>query len=143
MGKCKGRHILVCFCKCSQFINSTYKLLTYKLQSFIHYYDIRVITYIAGGCSQMYYSLCLGTLNAVRVYMAHNIMADFLFTLSCHIIIDIILMSLEFLYHLIGYRGKSQFLFCFCQGYPQSPPGTELHILREDILHFLTCIPFR
>ena len=38
-------------------------------------------------------SLCLGTLDPVCIHVAHHIMAHFLFTGFCHIIINIVRMG--------------------------------------------------
>ena len=44
----------------------------------------------------------LGALPAISVHMAHNVMAYFLLSCLCHIVIDIIGMSLQFLNLFIG-----------------------------------------
>ena len=84
--------------------------------------------------------LRLGALEAVGVHMGHHIVAHHLFPLSCHIIVDIILMFPHLLNLLIG-DVKTQLLLRLCQGDPESSPGAELLVLRKNVLHLPAGIP--
>ena len=87
-------------------------------------------------------ALCLGTLNAVSINMAHNIMSDQFFALLSNIIIDIVLVSLKFFYLLISYV-KSKLFLRLGKSNPKSSPGSELLIRGENVLHLLAGISFR
>ena len=71
--------------------------LLYQLQGFCHNDDIGVVSYVAGGCTQMDDSFCFRTLYTVRIHMGHNIVAHQFLTLFSHIIIDIIFMCFQFI----------------------------------------------
>ena len=85
-------------------------------------------------------SLSLRALGSISVNMAHYIVANFLLPGLGNIVVDVVLVSLEFFNLLICNR-KSKFLLYLCKGDPKSPPGPEFHIRRKNILHLLTCIP--
>ena len=79
-------------------------------------------------------SLCLGTLDPVCIHVAHHIMAHFLFTGLCHIIINIVRMGLQLL-NLFVRNAQAQLLLSLSQGNPQASPGLKLHVRRKNILH--------
>ena len=140
MGKAKGWHILVLIGKISELRYDIYQLFLNKIQCITHDDDIRVITHIAGCGSKMYDPCSLGTLEAVGIYMTHDIMPYFLLPLPGIIIVYILYMSLHLGDLFIAYI-KSQLLLRLGQCNPEPPPGRKLLILGEDILHLLTCIP--
>ena len=79
-------------------------------------------------------SCCLRTLLSICIYMAHNIMTNLFLTFFCHIIIDVIDMSLEFIDLFLcddrlAILGKSQLHFCLSQCDPELSPCSEFHIL--------------
>ncbi len=81
------------------------------------------------------------TLLSIGIHMAHHIVPHFLLPGLCHLVIDVLCMSLQFFDLLIGddgsaVLGQPQFLLCLCQGDPQLPPGTEFHIGGKQVLHF-------
>ena len=76
----------------------------------------------------------LRTLLSICVHMAHDIMADFLFPRFRHIIIDVFGVGLQLVNLLLGNNrpavpAQPQLLLRLRQGYPQTPPGAEFHIL--------------
>ena len=87
----------------------------------------------------MYDTLCVGALYAVSINVAHNVVTDELFALDCYVIVDIVLVSLELVNLLLSNR-QTELHFSFRKSNPKSSPRPELHIRREDILHFLTRI---
>ena len=62
-------------------------------------------------------ALSLGALLPIGIYMGHNIMAHFLFSRLCHLIIDIVLIGFQLVNLLLG-NGKPQFFFRLRKGYP-------------------------
>ncbi len=91
---------------------------------------------------------CLGALLSVSVDMAHHIVAHFLLSGLRHVIIDILrvalkLVDLFFRDNGSAVLGKPQLHLRLRQRDPKPPPGSEFHIGRKNILHFLTCIPLR
>ena len=87
-------------------------------------------------------SLGLRALNAVCVYMGHNVVADQLLSLLGHVEIDIVHMLLQ-LVDLLFRNRKSQLVLSLCQSHPETPPGTKLFLRGENILHFSACIALR
>ena len=61
--------------KVRQFTHHIHQLLFYQLKRLRHHNNIRVVPHIAGGRTQMDNALRLWALHAVRIYMAHHIMA--------------------------------------------------------------------
>ena len=139
MGKCQCRLILIFICEFGKLCDHIDQFLLNQLQSFCHYDDICIISYITGGCTQMNDSLCFRALYSICIHMGHNVVTYLTFSLPGHIIVDIILVSLEFINLLLG-DIEAKFFFCFCQSDPQSSPCTEFHILRKNVLHFLAGI---
>ena len=74
--------------------------------------------------------------------MRHNVVADDLLSLLCHVIIDIIGMRFQ-LFDLLIRNIQSQFLLCLRQSDPQPSPCPELLVRGKDILHLLACITLR
>ena len=141
MGKCQRRQSLVFIGKFRQLRDHVHQFLAHQLQSLRHDDNVRVIANITGSCSQMDNPLRLRTLYAVCIYMGHHIVADFLFSCLCHIIIDILRMCLQLIDLLLGNRQTQLFLgLRKCD--PQLPPGPEFHIRRKNILHLFACITF-
>ena len=139
MGKCQRRLILIFICKLRKLCDHIDQLLLNQSESFCHYDNVCIISYITGGCAQMNDSLCFRTLYSICIHMGHNVMANLTFSLLGHIVIDVILVSLKFINLLLG-DVQTKFFFCFCQSDPQSSPCTEFHIRRKNILHFLAGI---
>ena len=102
MSKRQRRQGLILVRKAGKLLHHIYQLPAHQLKGFRHHNDIGVISHIAGGSSQVDDSLCLGTLLSVSIYMGHHIVAHFLFPCLRHIIVDIILMSLQFVNLLLG-----------------------------------------
>ena len=114
----------------------------------MHHDDIGIVSDIAAGSSKVNDACSFRTLLAVCIDMAHYIVADYLLALFCNIIIDIIYMSLELIYHLfcddrLSVHGKTKFHLGFCKSYPQLSPCAEFLVRRKDILHLLGCISLR
>ena len=127
MGESQGRLIFVFICEIAELGDDVDKLFANQLQGFAHHDNIRVVAYIAGSCSQVDDSFCLGTLHTVCVYMGHYIVADDLFPFFRHFIVDILRMAFQLLDLLVG-DGKAQLFLSLCQGDPELSPGAEFHI---------------
>ena len=84
-------------------------------------------------------ALCLRTLAAVCVYVGHDVVAYLFLTGLCHVVVDVVLMGLQFVDLLLG-DGQSQLLLGFSQGDPQLSPGAEFLIRGKDVLHLLACV---
>ena len=84
--------------------------------------------------------LGVGTLLAVGVDVAHNVMADQLFTGFRHVVVDIPGMGLHLIDLLLGHV-QPQLVLGLRQGNPQLPPGAELVVVGEEILHLLAGVP--
>ena len=87
-------------------------------------------------------SFCFRALYTVRVHMGHNVMAYLTFSFLCHIIVDIIFVSFQFIDLLLS-DVQAKLFFCLSQSDPQSSPCAKLHIRRKNVLHFLTGITLR
>ena len=142
MGKCQSRLIFIFFCKFCQLSHHIDQLFTNQLESLCHNNNICVVSYIAGGCSQMNNPLCLGALLTISIYMRHYIMTDKTLTLLCNIIVDVICMGLQLVDLLLAYR-QSQLVLGLCESNPESSPGFEFFIRRKNVLHFPTGITLR
>ena len=109
MCKTKSGKRLVAIREAGKLRHNVHQLLLHQLQCLRHKDQIGVVADIAGRRTQMNDALCLRTLLTVGIYMRHHIMANLFLTGLCHIIVDVILMSLQFSDLLIRDR-QSQFL---------------------------------
>ena len=128
------------FCECCDHIDQLAPDQTERLP---HQNDIRVVADIAARGAEMNDSLCLRALHAVRVDMAHHVMAHFLLAGSRHIVVDVVLMRLHLLDHFVCDPGDAELLLRLRERDPEPSPGAELVILRENKLHLPACIPLR
>ena len=90
----------------------------------------------------------LRALLPVCIHMAHDIMAHFLLSRLCDIIVDVLRMCLQLLDLLVrddglSVLGQSQLLLRLRKGNPELAPRAELHVRGKNVLHLLTCIAFR
>ena len=67
MGKRQRRLIFIFICKLCQFSDHIDQFFLHQLQRLVHHDDVRVVSHIAAGSSQMDDSLCFRTLNTVSV----------------------------------------------------------------------------
>ena len=118
------------------------QFLSHQLQRFRHHDNIRIITHIAGGCSEMDDTFCFGALYAVCIHMGHNVMTHLALSLLRNVIIDIVRMFLQFVDLLLS-DVQTQFFLRLRQSDPQLSPGAELHVRRKNVLHLPACIAFR
>ena len=70
-------------------------------------------------------SLCLRALHSIGIDMGHHVMADHFFPFLCHVIIDVIRVSLQLINLFLG-NIESQLLLRLGKGNPQPPPCPEL-----------------
>ena len=84
----------------------------------------------------------LGALLAVGVHVAHHVVADHLLPLLGHFVVDVVGVLFKLVDLLLGHR-QAQFPLRLRQGDPQFPPGAELHVRGEQVLHFLVRVPGR
>ena len=135
MRKGKRRKIFILHRKLRKFVDNIDQFLLNQFQSFCHNDNVCVISDITGGRTKVNDSGSFRTLLSIRIHMAHYIVAHFLFTGFCHIIIDIIDVRFQFFNLLICDTWisvgifQSQFFFRFCQGNPQFSPCGKFHIL--------------
>ena len=120
-----------------QLCQHTHQLFAHQLQTLPHHDDVGVVAHIAAGGTQMDDAGCLGALLAVGVDMAHDVVAHQLFPLDGHFVVDIVHMGFQLSYHIRGDVGQTLIHFGTSQRHPQPPPGAELVVVREDILHLI------
>ena len=136
VGVSQAGHILVLLGKIGQVGQHADQLFAHQLQAFAHDDNIGVIANIAAGSTQVDDTLCLGALQAVSVNMAHDIVAHQLFAGSGFLVIDVILVGFQLGNLGVG-DSKTLLLLRLGQRDPQSAPGAEFVILRENILHLV------
>ena len=139
MRKCQGRKVLILFSKRGKLGDHIDQLFLNEPEAFAHNDDVGIISHIARSSAKVDDRLCLRALKAVSVNMRHDIMPYDLLPLLCILIIDIILMRLQFTDLLIRYI-KSEFFLCLRESDPEFSPCSEFHVRREDILHLFTCV---
>ena len=142
MGVSQAGQCLVLFRKVGQQAHNIQQLSPQDVHAFPHDDDVRVVPHITGGCAQMDNTCCPGALKPVGVHMAHHIMAAFFFPTLGIFIVDVLPVGFQ-LSNLVISNVQPLILLCPCQSDPQLPPGAELVILREDILHFTACVASR
>ena len=71
--------------------------------------------------------------------MCHHIVAHFLLARFRHGIVDVVLVRIH-LGDLLVRNIESQRLLSVCQRDPEPPPGTELEVFGENMLHLRACI---
>ena len=136
----QSRHILVLPGEISQQGNDPNQLFPDQFQALAHNDNIGVVSHIAAGGSQMDDSFGFGALEAVSVHMAHDIVTDQLFPGHRILIVDVVQVGSQLVQLLLGNIQALIFL-SLGQCQPEPPPGAELVVLREDVLHFLRGIP--
>ena len=94
MGKCQRRQRFMCICKFCQLRDHVDKLPSDQTKRLGHDDDIRIVTHITGSSPQMDDSLRFRALHPIGIDMGHDVMTHFLFPRPCHLIIDILCMSL-------------------------------------------------
>ena len=139
MGISQAGQCLVLFRKVCQQAHNIQQLSPQDVHAFPHDDDVRVVPHITGGCAQMDNPCRPGALKPVGVHVAHHVMAAFLFPTLSILIIDVFPVGFQLGNLVIG-NVQSLILLCPRQSDPQLPPGAELVILREDVLHFTACV---
>ena len=148
MRECQRRLRLIFLSEIRQLRHNVYQLLFHKLQCLCHDNNIGIVTHIAGGRTEVDDASRLRALFSVCVHMAHDVVAHFLLSRLCDIIVDILRMRLQLLDLLVcndrlSVLGQSQFLLRLRKGNPELAPRAELHVRGKNVLHLLTCIAFR
>ena len=135
----KTRHSLIFSGKLCKLIDNVDHLALYKLKSVAHNDNICVIANVAGGCTKVNDTLCVGTSKTVGINVSHNIVADKLFTLCRSIIINVFDVCFKLVDLRLSY-GQTKLHFCSCKSHPKAAPCGEFLICGKDILHFLAGI---
>ena len=81
-------------------------------------------------------SLCLRTLYAVSVNMAHYVVTNLLFLGLGNLVVYILGMSLKLCNLLVG-NIQAELLFTLRKSNPKLSPSLKLEIGRENVFHFL------
>ena len=140
MGERQRGKVFVLVRKGRKLRKNIHQFLFYKLQGLCHNDDIRIISYITGGRSQMDDTFCLRALYTKRIHVRHYIMANLTLTLLSHIIVDIIRMSFHLVNLLLGdVKAKLTFRLSKCD--PQLSPCAEFHVRGKNVLHLFACVP--
>lgn len=71
--------------------------------------------------------------------MRHNVVANFLFFLRRHIVVDVVDVRFHLVDLLVG-DVDTQLLFGLGKRNPKFAPSAELEIGRENVLHLFACI---
>ena len=140
VGVGEAGHVLVLGGELRQIGNDADELFAHQFKALPHDDDIGVVAHIAAGSAQMDDALRLGALQAVGVDMAHHIMTHQLFPCGGVLVVDIVLVGLQLGDLLIG-DVQTLFLLGLGQRDPQPPPGAELVVIGEDVLHLVRGIP--
>ena len=69
--------------------------------------------------------------------MAHDVVADQLLAGNGDIVVDVVHMGFQLLHHFGGDVGQALLHLCAGQRHPQTAPGAELVVIREDVLHLI------
>ena len=80
-------------------------------------------------------ALGVGALDAVSVNVAHDVVTDQPFPFLGDLVVDVVLVGLQ-LGDLLSGDGQAQLVLGLGQGDPEEPPGSELLIRGEKVLHF-------
>ena len=130
-------HVLVLLGKTGQLGQHADELFADELQTLTHHDDVGVVADVAAGRTQMDDACRLGALLAVGVDMAHDVVADQLLAGNGDIVVDIVHMGFQLLHHFGGDVGQALLHLCAGQRHPQTAPGAELVVIREDVLHLI------
>jgi len=130
-------HILVLLGELCQLCQHADELLAHQLEALTHHDNVGIVADIAAGGTQMDDACRLGTLLAVSVDMAHDVVAHQLLPLDGDFIVDVVHMSFQLGHHLGGDIGQALLHLGPGQGHPQAAPGAELVVVREDVLHLI------
>ena len=139
MRECQGRQILIGAREAGKTRDHIDDLAPHQGKRISHDNQIGVIANIAAGRAEVDNSLCLRTLQAIGIDMAHHVMPHKLLPGLGILIIDVILMGLQ-LIDLLLRNIQSQLFLGLSQRDPQLSPCAELLILGEQVLHLLGCV---
>ena len=117
MSESQSGQFFIVLCKFSQYPDNGNQLIPHQPQGFRHHDNVGIIPYIAGSCAQMDDSRSFRALLSISIHMTHHIVADLLFPLLRHFVVDVLRMSFQFLYLFPG-DGQPQLQFRFRQGDP-------------------------
>ena len=120
--------------KIRQQLHDIQKLLPEQAERLSHDNEIRVVPHIAGGRPEVKDTPCGGTLKAIGIDMAHDIMPDLPLPPLRVLIIDVIPVGAELCDLLLCDR-KAELLLRLRQRDPKTPPAPEFVLRREKILH--------
>lgn len=134
MGKRKGGKILVFVSKPAELCNDVDQLFLHQPHRIVENNQIGIVTDVAACRPQMDDAAGTRTLLAVGIDVRHHIVADFLFALCGDFIVDILRMRLQLCDLFVG-DGQAELLFGFGKCNPQLPPGAELVVGGEQVLH--------
>ena len=136
VGVGKAGHILVLVGKLGQVCQHADQLFAHQLQALAHNDNIGVVAHIAAGRTQVDDPLGGGALQTVGVDVAHHVVAHQLFAGDGVLVVDVILVGFQLGNLGVG-DSKTLLLLRLGQRDPQSAPGAEFVILRENILHLV------
>ena len=136
VGESQGGQVLIGLGKVGQHPDDTHNLVANELEGFGHDDDVRIVPHVAGGGAPVDDARSLGALLAIGVHMAHHIVADHLFPLLGHFVVDVVGVLLQ-LCNLLICNGQPQLLLRLSQSNPKLPPGAELHVRGKKVFHFL------
>ena len=136
----KRGQILIAQGKIAQIPHDMAEFSLHQRQRFFHDEHIGVVTDIAGGGAQMNDGAGFGAGVSECVNVRHHIVAELFLVGGGLFVVHFIGVRLHFLNLLIGNR-QAGALFGFGQGNPESVPGAEFFVCREEILHFGRGIP--
>ena len=95
---------------------------------------VGVVPHVAAGGTQVDDGLRVRALLAVGVDVAHNVVADQLFPGLRHVVVHVVRVGLQLMDLLLG-DVQAQLALGLRQGDPQLPPGAELIVVGEEVLH--------
>ena len=134
VGEREGGEILVFLRKTAQLRDGVDQLFLHQPHRVVEDNQVGVVADIAARRPQMDDTAGVRALLAIGIDMRHHIVADFLFPLRGDFIVNVLRMGLQLRDLLVGNR-QAELLLGLRERDPQLPPGAELIVGGEQVLH--------
>mmetsp|Transcript_9839 Transcript_9839/g.17881 ORF Transcript_9839/g.17881 Transcript_9839/m.17881 type:complete len:374 (+) Transcript_9839:1062-2183(+) len=129
-------HVLVLVGEDLEDRKGLHELLLDELERLLELHDVGVISHVTAGRSEVNDGHGLGRHVPVRVYVSHDVVAEFGFVLASLVEVDVVEIVLHLLELFVG-DFDAELLFGGGEGEPELAPSGEFHGGGEDGGHFL------
>ena len=124
----------------AQLCHHAHDPLLHDLQAFGHLQDLGVVGDERRSRAEVNDRFGRGRLQAERIDVRHHVMPDLALATLGVFIVDVLRVHLHLRDLLLGDR-KPKLFFSFGERDPEPSPRSEFEIGREEVRHFIRCVP--